>query len=230
MDPILATRAFIDSRFPLADTAIIGGSTARGERTATSDVDLLIIGPEAMFDGGSDSLAATIRDGGEVFEIFAYTPASFDAWATRSVKRLRPTIVDMLAHGMPLREGADLDALRERWGRVLAAGPGVAADELAMRRYIVTDVFDDLTDASDPLEAHVLLHTLFTAIAELALLANRQWIGAGKHLARRLREWDPARAAALADPYLAGDRAAFLDAAARELDAAGGRLQDGHVR
>lgn len=114
MDPILATRAFIDSRFPLADTAIIGGSTARGERTATSDVDLLIIGPEAMFDGGSDSLAATIRDGAEVFEIFAYTPASFDAWATRSVKRLRPTIVDMLAHGMPLREGADLDALRER--------------------------------------------------------------------------------------------------------------------
>lgn len=99
-----------------------------------------------------------------------------------------------------------------------------------MRRYVVTDILDDLADATDPLEAHVLMHTLFLEISELVLLANGRWIGAGKHLPRRLRDWDPERAAALADPYLTGDRPAFLAAASRELEAAGGRLQAGHVR
>ncbi|WP_156760933.1 nucleotidyltransferase domain-containing protein [Microbacterium karelineae] len=229
MDPLRLAGEFVAERFPRAQIAIVAGSTARGTRTATSDIDLLLIGAD-MFDAETNSLAATYAHAGEVFEVFAYTPEAFGEWAASGVARFRPTIVDMLVNGSAVHDDGSLAAVRDRWRQVLDAGADPSPAQLAMRRYVVTDVLDDLADATDPLEAHVLMHTLFREVSELALLANRRWIGAGKHLPRRLRDWDPARASALADPYLSGDRAAFLAAAARELEAAGGRLQAGHVR
>lgn len=230
MDPLRAAAEFVDRRFPSAQIAVVGGSTARGARTDTSDIDLLLIGPDDMFDAGESSLAATYAFAGEVVEVFAYTPDAYEDWAKGSIAQFRPTIVDMLVSGAAIRDDGSLASLRNKWRRVLAAGAEPSPELLAMKRYIVTDVLDDLQDATDPLETRVLAHTLFREVAELALLANGRWIGTGKYLPRRLREWNEDRAAALTDPYLADDRAKLLVAAARELDAAGGRLQVGHVR
>ena len=65
MDHLAAARGFVDRAFPLASTAIVAGSTARGTRTPTSDVDLLLLGPSAMLPPGQDSLAATYTSGDE---------------------------------------------------------------------------------------------------------------------------------------------------------------------
>lgn len=220
---------FVAAHFPLAEAAVVGGSTSTGTRTATSDIDLLLLGPPAMLDG-DDSRAATWSFEGEAIEVFAYAEHGFERWAARGVEQCRPVIVDMLVRGTAVRDGALLDALRARWAPILAQGPSVDAHRINLLRYAVTDLVDDLRDAEDPFERHVTMACLLEQVAALALLSNGRWLGSGKHLARQLRKWSPDRAAALAEPFVAGDAPGFLRAAERELDRAGGRLREGFVR
>lgn len=220
---------FIEREFPAAEIAVIGGSTARGDRTASSDIDLLVIG-DALFPNGGTSLAATNRFEGEIFEVFAYTHDGYREWARGGIDQHRPVIVHMLVEGEEVRGGQALTALREEWGARLADGPTMDEHELALRRYMITDLLDDLRDATDELERNVIAWTLFSRVAELVLLTERHWIGTGKYLPRRLRDLDPARAERLAAPLLHGDLTAFAARADEELARAGGRVQDGFVR
>ncbi|HJB64134.1 MAG TPA: hypothetical protein H9769_10555, partial [Candidatus Microbacterium pullistercoris] len=71
---------------------------------------------------------------------------------------------------------------------------------------------------------------LYERTAELILLSNSRWIGAGKYLPRRLTEFDPDRAAALATPLIEGQHDRFATQIEIELDRAGGRIQEGFQR
>jgi predicted nucleotidyltransferase len=229
MEYVDLAERFIAAHYPLASVAVIGGSTSRGERTRTSDIDLLLIGEDLLPDGEAGA-ALTVEFEHEVFEVFAYSPAGFESRAQRSIAQHRPVIVHMLVEGIPVRGGDELAELRDRWERRLGEGPAVDAHELEFRRYVITDVLDDLRDATDALEAQVIAATLFERTAELMLLTAGTWIGTGKYLPRRLRELPAARVDALAGPHLLCDFDALADAAERELIAAGGRLQAGFVR
>lgn len=221
---------FIVDRYPAATLAVVAGSTARGERTPTSDIDLLLIG-DALFAGQDrTSEASTHEFDGEVFEVFAYTPTSFRDWADRGVAQHRPVIVHMLVEGLAIRDDGRLEPMRTIWRDVLDRGPALSTEESRLRRYIITDVLDDLRDATDPLEQRVLASTLFERLAELMLLTAGRWVGTGKWLPRRLRELDPDRAEQLAAPLLHGDLTLFADRVEAELTRAGGRVQVGFVR
>lgn len=229
MDYVELAERFIASRFPTASIAVIGGSTSRGERTRTSDIDLLLIG-EHLFPDGRTGAALTDEYEGEILEVFAYTPAGFEDWAQRSIDQHRPVIVHMLVEGHVVRGGQELDALRAAWSRRLDEGPALEEHELSFRRYVITDVLDDLRDSTDALERQVLAATLFERTAELMLLTAGKWVGAGKYLPRRLRALPAERVDALAGPYLTGDVDGLADAVEKELVAAGGRVQSGFVR
>lgn len=229
MDHAAVTERFIATQFPHADIAIIAGSTSRGERTATSDIDLLLIGAD-LFKDGRSSAAATYDFEGEIFEVFAYTPNGYDEWAQRDIKRHRPVIVHMLVEGIAIRQDSSLEALRTHWRTVLKAGPKLMDEESRLRRYIITDVLDDLRDASDPLELRILASTLFERTAELMLLSEGHWISTGKWLPRRLRAALPERADQLSTRFLRDDYPAFADQVEVELGRAGGRVQAGFVR
>ena len=229
MDYTDLAERFIAANFPTASIAVIGGSTSRGERTATSDIDLLLIGQD-MLDTHQVGMATCLEFEGEIFEVFAYTPDGFVEWADRCIAQHRPVIVHMLVEGTPVRGAEQLDLQREVWAATLAAGPQVDAHELEFRRYVITDVLDDLLDASDPLEQRVLASTLFERTAELMLLTAGKWIGTGKYLPRRLRELDREQVDALATPFLQADLPRFADAVETELVRAGGRVQAGFVR
>jgi predicted nucleotidyltransferase len=221
---------FISATYPDAAIAIIAGSTARGERTATSDIDLLLIGESLFIDAAQSSAAATYEFEGEIIEVFAYTPAGFREWAQRSLAQNRPVIVHMLVEGVAIREDDTLARMREEWGAILDDGPTLDDAQSAFRRYVITDVLDDLRDAADPFERQVLAFLLFERIAELILLTNRHWTATGKWLPRRLRALDRERADALSAPLLEGDIALFAERVEAELDRAGGRVQAGFVR
>ncbi|WP_336500562.1 nucleotidyltransferase domain-containing protein [Microbacterium paraoxydans] len=230
MDQVERVGRFTAARYPRASIAIVAGSTARGQRTRTSDIDLLLVDDDLFDDDAQTSEAATHEFEGEIFEVFAYTAEGFETWASRGVAQHRPVIVHMLVEGVPVRSGPGLDDLRARWGAVLAAGPDVEDSELRFRRYVVTDLLDDLLDATDPLEQRVVASLLFERVAEMMLLTNGQWIGSGKWLPRRLRAWSPERADQLSTPLLAGDVPGLAAQVSEELALAGGPVQAGFVR
>ncbi|MEL5989697.1 nucleotidyltransferase domain-containing protein [Microbacterium phosphatis] len=228
MNPLAVAERFVSQHFPGASTAVVAGSTARGDRTATSDIDLLLIG-DRTFGDERTSLAATYAFEGEILEVFAYTDDDFDQWARRGVDSHRPVLLDMLLRGVAVRDEG-LESLRARWRPVVEAGPTTTPQELSLRRYIVTDLLDDLRDATDPIERQVVASLLYERLAELILLAGGRWIAAGKHLPRHLRRLDADRALRLGDPLARGDIREFLTAAEAELERFGGRLQAGFTR
>lgn len=230
MDHLAVAERFVSARYPAADVAVVAGSTARDERTPTSDIDLLLLGDDLFAGTDRTSEAATHVFEGEIFEVFAYTPDGFDEWADRGVAQHRPVIVHMLVEGTAIRDDGRLTSLRRRWQSILDTGPSLSAQESAFRRYVITDVLDDLRDATDPLEQQVEAAILFERIAELMLLDERRWIATGKWLPRRLRNLSVERADRLSIPLLERDYATFADRVDDELDRMGGRVQSGFVR
>lgn len=220
----------VASRFPWACGAVLAGSAATGRSTPTSDLDLVLLVPEGALDGGRSSLAATYEHGGRLVEVFAYTSEAYRTWAGREVDAHRPVILAMLAEGVVLRSAPELHELRT-WARgVLDAGPQVEPHALDLRRYAVSALLDDLVDSDDAGERALLLAGAFTALSELVLLTDRQWLGSGTWLLRRLRAWDGAVADRLSDAFASGDRDGFLGLADDLLAPLGGRLQAGMVR
>jgi 8-oxo-dGTP pyrophosphatase MutT (NUDIX family) len=230
VDHFAVAARFVTARFPGADVAIVAGSTARGDRTATSDIDLLLVGDQLFDVEGQTSEASTHEFEGEIFEVFAYTPTGFDEWAARGIAQHRPVTVHMLVDGTAIRDDGRLASLRRQWRSVLDSGPSLSASESAFRRYVITDVLDDLADATDPLEQRVEASVLFERIAELMLLTEGLWIGTGKWLPRRLRELSVERADRLTVPLLESDYTTFAARVSDELERAGGRVQSGFVR
>lgn len=221
--------AFAAERFPLAELVVVAGSSA-AVRRPRSDIDLLVIGPDAMFPGDAIEAAWTERFRGELFEVFGSTPEAFRRHQIAGVRRFRPVSGQLLADGvavLDLQRHDDLIA----WNRALLdAGPAPTAVELAERRYSVTNTLDDLLDAVDPIETAVLAWTLFQRLAEFLLLADGRWIGAGRWLLRRLREWDPALADELGRAVVERDVAELERLTLVALAPRGGRLMEGHVR
>lgn len=221
--------AYAAERFPRAELVVVAGSAA-GARRPRSDIDLLVIGPEAMLPGDAVEAALTERFQGELLEVFACTPAAFREHQEAGARRFRPLSGQLLADGVVVLDLHRNDEL-VAWNRaLLAAGPAPTPVELAQRRYSVTNTLDDLLDADDRIERAVLAWTLFERLSEFLLLANGRWIGAGRWLLRRLREWDAAFAddlgAALLGPDVGALERLTLDALAPH----GGRLMEGHVR
>jgi predicted nucleotidyltransferase len=203
MSYVAVVERFVSRHFPRAGVAVLAGSTARGTRTSTSDIDLLLLGDEIFVDART-SMAATYRFEGEVFEVFAYTEEGFEAWANRGFEQYRPVIVQMLIEGIAVRGAVEHEKYKHTWSPKYEAGPTIETAEATFRRYVITDLLDDYRDATAPAERHLLAALLYERTAELILLSNSRWIGAGKYLPRRLAEFDPDRAAALAMPLVEG--------------------------
>jgi hypothetical protein len=138
----------------------------------------------------------------------------------------------MVSSGLIIRDAAALaDRLRGDAQAVLDGGPHAADDEeLALRRYSVTDALDDLRGDPHGDETLLTAANLAREAAELHLTLARAWIGTGKWLLRELRGTDPA----FADRFVSAIRAncdgdpTSLMALADVLVASGGPLFDGY--
>ncbi len=135
---------FVSHHFPGASVAVLAGSTARGARTSTSDIDLLLLG-EAIFADDRVSLAATHRFEDEVFEVFAYTEAGFAVWANRGFEQHRPVIVQMLIDGIAVRGATEHEKYKQEWSSKYEAGPTLDPAEATFRRYVITDLLASWT-------------------------------------------------------------------------------------
>jgi predicted nucleotidyltransferase len=220
----------LDERFPDAVGGLVAGSVGRGDDTAGSDVDLLVLtsGPPAP-------MRSTERVGGRLVEFFVHTEESFSRFVDREVPLRRSPLLHMAADGRVVRDRTGRTAhlqesARARW----TAGPPPLHDaECEDRRYRLATLLDDLAEESGSAERAALAATVFTEVADLGLTVRGRWSGRGRWLARRLRAADDA----LARELVEGLRAALVDdphpllgCARAELDRAGGRLDAGYAR
>jgi Nucleotidyltransferase domain len=190
-------RAQLLPRWPDARVAIIGGSTARGETTPTSDVDLLL-----LFDHVACAWRDTLKVAGQTVELFGHDAATFDYFCrTIDAPAGRMPLAWMAIDGVSvLPESPLLHWLRQHAESLHAAGPPVLTTEaLARRRYAITTLLEDLSDSTAPDETLAIAADLYLELADFSLRAAGAWSGSGRHLARRLRAASPALAATLTE-------------------------------
>ncbi|NDZ82032.1 nucleotidyltransferase domain-containing protein [Streptomyces sp. SID10853] len=189
MDHVQTARDLVRDRFPEARAAFLCGSVLTHRRTATSDLDIVVLlaGPPAPF-------RESLEWEGWPVELFVQTEAVWRSFAERETVARNSPLLAMCAEGMVLADADGLGAALQAESRErLAAGPPpVPAAELEDRRYALTDTLDDLRGCTDPAERAYLVADLLRRASELALLAGGHWLGGGKWLSRRLAAADPA--------------------------------------
>jgi hypothetical protein len=120
----VSPREILDARFPDALGGLVAGSTARGEETPTSDLDLIV-----LLVGRPAPMRSTERIKGRLVEFFVHTEASFLDFSDQEARRRRSPLLHMFAHGLIIK---DHDLANETH----------PADRAALAAAVFTDVAD----------------------------------------------------------------------------------------
>jgi predicted enzyme related to lactoylglutathione lyase len=229
-DPTTAALEVVAERFRDAAAAFLCGSVVRGEATASSDLDLVVV-----YERVERARRESFLHGAWPVEVFVHDPETlryFFVQADRSEGV--PSLADMVAGGIALPRESDFSrALRALANEVLASGPPPwGKGQIDASRYEITNLVDDLASARSRAERVAIVTKLYTAVASHFFRAQGLWSAKGKAIPRKL--------AAAAPDFAARFDAAFDDAFARDRTAAvialcdsvlaqhGGRLFAGH--
>lgn len=227
-DFVARAHRFIAAYYPQAVAAFLGGSAASGDATESSDLDILVVLPDAW---SSVSFVETVTYEGQLVEVFVYGKPALLPWLEKGRGEGRPVLDRLIAYGVPLVKGETAESTAAASRRALDAGPvPLESEELNRRRYALSALVDDVADAADHGLRSVVSWTTWKEAAELALLSTGRWVGTGKWLLRELRaHGDPFDLAAWADGG-GRDTGALLKSCRALLKSVGGYLQSGYVR
>lgn len=228
-DALSTASALVAERCPTAVLAVVAGSVARGEGTATSDLDVVVVA-----DGDPVPYRETLRAGRWLVELFVHTPRSLRFFFEQERSQGRGTLAHMLAEGTVLvGSQAAAAVVDDARAEVDLGPPPLDPAELDRRRYLLTDALDDLVGASEPDERDIVAGQVTSAAADLVLRGRGQWAGSGKWLYRRLKDSDPLLAPRLMAAHRAvivsGDVAQLVAVVEEVLAEHGGRLDVGYI-
>jgi hypothetical protein len=217
------------NRYPAADAAWVAGSFLRGEGSATSDIDLVVL---------HASLPQAYRESflfeGLPVEAFVHDPQTLSWFIEQDLQDAHPALIGMLVEGAaigPRQEAALL--FKQRAQQILAEGPPPLSDDALLRlRYAITDKLDDLAADRSRSEIFAIGSALYPLLAELYLRGSGHWNGSGKWVARLLHHSDVSLAqhfeTAFLDLYAQSHSTPVIRLAEDLLAPHGGRLFSGY--
>lgn len=186
-DAIDIIKKIHQTKYPQALTIFLAGSIIRNEFTPKSDLDIIIIFP---------TLPNAYREAyvykGWMIDAFVHDESTLNYFFNEVDKTsLSPGLPSMVFEGIELPIQTHLgDKLKKQATEILTAKPTLDAQQIANRRFHLTDLLDDL-DAPRTLDERLsILQELYRQLGEFYLLANGQWIGSGKTLIRKIQDYD----------------------------------------
>ena len=173
-DPVSAATAFVAGRFADARAAFLGEGVLGPLRTPTSDLDVGVVLDPALEvpDRPRPPYRETFEHEGWITEAFVHDEVSLRDWWARDAARRVPSLIRMVAESVVLLDTAGVaETLRAEAAGLLAAGPPRAeTDELAARRYALTNLLDDMAGCDDEAELTYIAGAVLEEVSELALL------------------------------------------------------------
>ena len=216
-------RQLVLELYPDARAAWLGGSVARGDASPTSDLDItvLLAGPPAP-------MRKSLEYAGWPVELFVHTEKSLRHFADKDQLRRQPTMMRLVGESVVLLDTDGCGArLQQSFLAEVAAGPKpLSPGELDLLRYTITNLLDDLADASGD-ERTAIASVLWQDAARLLLTGARHWSGTGKGLIREVVAYDRSHDTKHAQNLMTGVRAednSLVDEVDRILATYGGRL------
>lgn len=187
LPPPQAAEEIRQQKFPDCKAFFLSGSVVRGEATAHSDLDLVVI---------YDSLEAAWRESflykDWPVEAFVHDPATFKYFLQMDGKAAKPFLASMVAKGIALPAASDYcRALQAFCQKHLDDGPAeLSENEIKRKRYGISDLIDDLRAPRSQAEAMATGARLLEDLSDFYLRRQRLWSTDGKSIFRRLQDAD----------------------------------------
>jgi hypothetical protein len=199
-------RRLVKERYPQARAAWLGGSVAQGTATATSDLDITVLLP-----GPPAPLRESLRYDDWPVELFVHTEQSLAKYCEKDRQRRQPSMMRLVGETIVLLDTDGSGAALQATGKaqLLAGPPPLSPQDIAMLRYKITDLLEDLIGANSNDVRTAVASLLWQEAATLLLTGAQHWTGTGKGLLRELAAYD----ATHTTKYAAALPAAFRDAA-----------------
>ena len=228
VSPEEAARGIYAGRYAGARVLFLGGSVMRGEATAASDLDLVVVYEELPH-----AYREAFVHAGWPVETFVNDVATLEGFFESARQRGFPAMMNMVAEGVEVPGPSEFSArLKRRAVELLEAGPPPWDEaELMLKRFRLTDWVDDLKFPRSSDEVVATGAWLYQDAAEFFFRARGLWSAHSKTVPRRLRQAD----AAFAEKFLRAFDALFTERrtelvsalVAEMLEPFGGLLFDG---
>lgn len=172
--------------FPNADTVLLSGSTATGQSTPKSDLDLIVLYPRLP----EGAWRRTETWDGRIVEAFVHDLGTMgyfleDLDGPQGIPTLAHLVIDGLpVPGLPQTLAAPAKVMAESF--IAAGPPPLSQDEIDRRRYTITNLLDDVTPDLPQRLRFAIGADLYVALAGIALRGSGHFSGQGKGLARAL--------------------------------------------
>lgn len=225
-----AAACIYESRYPTAQFLLLAGSVVRGNATAYSDLDLVVV-----FDQVEHPYRESFFWEGWPVEVFAHDPQTAQYFFTEVDRPAgNCSLPSMVLEGIevpgPTLLSASLKAMAQD---VIAQGPpSLTEQDLRTRRYLITDLVDDIRSPRSTGELVATGSRLYEVLADCYLRMQNQWSGQGKALLRQLGVVDDVFAARYVEAFTAlfcqHDAQEVVALAEETLRPHGGWLFDGH--
>jgi hypothetical protein len=184
-----AARAIQRERYPDAEVMFAAGSLVRGEGSAFSDLDLVVVCSTLP-----TAYRESFRFDGYPVEAFVHDPQTLEYFFV-TIDRVSgfPVLPQMVVEGIEIPQPTKFSAsLKARAAAIIQAGPpplDVETDR--RRRYVIADLLDDLRGVGSRNELVATGTRLYEELADYHLRRNGYWSGRGKALLRALQRADP---------------------------------------
>jgi predicted nucleotidyltransferase len=227
---IEVANAVRSDRYKDAAAVFAAGSIVRGEGTATSDLDLVVVYPTLPC-----AYRESFRFDGYPVEAFVHDPETLEYFFLEVDRPSGvPSLPQMVFEGIEVPGSSALSqGLKRRAAEVIEAGPpALEADSEQRLRYFISDLLDDLRAPRSQEELIGAGARLYERLADYHLRRRRLWSAKGKAIPRALRTVDPALASRYTDAFAAlfvtSDPQPAIRLAEEFLREAGGPLFDGY--
>jgi|SRR5581483_4931137 len=229
-DVLDAARAIWSQRYSGADVVLAAGSIVRGEATAYSDLDLVVV---------YSKLPCAYRESftfqGLPVEAFVHDPETLEYFSVEMDRASGiPTLPQMVMEGQEIPKPTDLSRmLKARAAALISTGPPrLDSESERRRRYMVTDLLDDVREWRSTEELIASGARLFEELADYHLRSHGYWSARGKAIPRALQRADPALCArycrSFESLFREGDVGHVIQLTEELLKAQGGLLFDGY--
>ena len=187
--PIKAVRDIWRERFAGARVIFFAGSIHRGEGTAYSDLDIVVI-----FKKVPAAYRLSFVHRGWPVEAFVHDPETLNYFFWEKDRPSgTPSLPTMVMEGKEVPKKNRLSrSLKARARAVLEAGPPKWTEvDIQRARYVITDVCDDIRAPRNHAELIASASYLYNLLADFYFRSMGRWSAKSKSVPRKLAEADP---------------------------------------
>jgi predicted nucleotidyltransferase len=207
----------------------LAGSVVSGEGTAYSDLDLVVV-----YQTLHHAYRESFMSHDWPVEAFVHDRQTLNYFLGTDRVSGIPTLASMIVDGIALSAASEFSqSLKQLASEVLNAGPPLWAEkDLALSRYLITDLVEDLKAPRSTAEFQASAARLYEMLANHILRSRGLWSAKGKGIVRRLQAVDGSFAQAFTDAFeiafIQSDPSSLIAISEVGLRADGGFLFDGY--